>query len=151
MKIHKRYITIILLISLLGIGIILAQAEAAKPVIALQQANDTLQVNIGTIDAGQQVEFTYVVTIDDDLPITVNSISAQGLISGSNFDSIVTDDPATVDIQGDATTTLMRVRVQSLPDTGETPWWRTPAIIIGILGTVFTLGSIVLEKRKHQA
>jgi len=54
----------------------------------------TVSVNVGTIAPGATVTITFDVTIDDPLPPGVNTISNSGTVSGSNFDSVSTDDPS---------------------------------------------------------
>lgn len=63
--------------------------------------------NVGTIHSGDSIVIYYEVTINNPLvPPTALSISNQGTVSGSNFTSILTNDPATP-TAGDATLTLL--------------------------------------------
>jgi uncharacterized repeat protein (TIGR01451 family) len=55
---------------------------------------DTFSVNVGDIDGGTSVTITFQVTIDRPLAAGVTQVSNQGWVSGSNFDTKPTDDPA---------------------------------------------------------
>jgi uncharacterized repeat protein (TIGR01451 family) len=46
--------------------------------------NTTVGVNIGTLPAGQQVNISYRVTINDPLPAEVTQVSNQGVVASSN-------------------------------------------------------------------
>jgi uncharacterized repeat protein (TIGR01451 family) len=67
-------------------------------------AGETVTVNLGTIPAGESVVVTYQVTIGNPLPAGTTEISTQGTVSGDNFASSASDDPAT-DAANDATAT----------------------------------------------
>jgi uncharacterized repeat protein (TIGR01451 family) len=54
-----------------------------------------VQVAIGSLAPGQSATIIFEVTIDPATPPGVRSIINQGTVSGTNFESIVTDDPAT--------------------------------------------------------
>lgn len=51
------------------------------------------QINLGNIPAGKTVTVTYDALVNDDA--SGNQISSQATVSGANFTSLVTDDPAT--------------------------------------------------------
>lgn len=64
-------------------------------------------LNVGTIHPGDSLVIYYEVTINNPLvPPNALSISHQGTVSGSNFASVLTNDPATA-TPGDATLTLL--------------------------------------------
>jgi uncharacterized repeat protein (TIGR01451 family) len=68
-------------------------------------AGDTaVGVNIGTIPPGASVTISFRAKINDPLPIGVTQVANQGLISGSNFPTVPTDDPTTPN-PGDPTVT----------------------------------------------
>ncbi|HZH30825.1 MAG TPA: Calx-beta domain-containing protein [Pyrinomonadaceae bacterium] len=50
-------------------------------------------VTIGTLGAGKSVTLTFSVTVNNPLAGSVTQISNQGTVSGSNFSSVLTDDP----------------------------------------------------------
>jgi hypothetical protein len=50
---------------------------------------------LGNIAPGQSVRICYEVTINDPLPTNVTQISHQGIVSGLNFSTAITDDPET--------------------------------------------------------
>ena len=56
----------------------------------------TVVVDIGTLVASGQVTVTFEVDIDDPFPDGVSIVSNQGLVSGSNFSDVPTDDPGTL-------------------------------------------------------
>jgi uncharacterized repeat protein (TIGR01451 family) len=56
----------------------------------------SVQVDLGTLaSGGASAMVTFEVTIDDPLPPEVTEILNQGLVSGSNMPTLVTDDPST--------------------------------------------------------
>ena len=67
-----------------------------------------VSVNIGTLPAGKTVRVKYQITVNNPLPGGIGSITNQGTVSGSNFSTVVTDDPATGTI-GDPTVTTISV------------------------------------------
>jgi uncharacterized repeat protein (TIGR01451 family) len=54
----------------------------------------SVSVDLGTIAAGGLASITFTVLVDDPLPPGVTTVSNQGTISGTNFASVPTDDPA---------------------------------------------------------
>jgi uncharacterized repeat protein (TIGR01451 family) len=68
-------------------------------------AGDTsVGVNIGTIPVGGSVTISFRAVINDPLPDGVNRVVNQGIVSGSNFPAVPTDDPTTP-APGDPTVT----------------------------------------------
>ncbi|EMR02769.1 HYR domain-containing protein [Cesiribacter andamanensis] len=61
-------------------------------------------LNIGTIPKGKRLVIQYEVTVNSPLPAGLEQISSQGTVSGANFTSKLTDDPAT-EIANDPTLT----------------------------------------------
>jgi uncharacterized repeat protein (TIGR01451 family) len=57
-----------------------------------------VQVAIGSLAPGQSATIVFEVTIDPATPPEVRSIINQGSVSGTNFETIVTDDPATQEL-----------------------------------------------------
>jgi hypothetical protein len=103
-------------------------------------AQEEVDVPLPDIPPGQQVIVTYQVTVNDTLLPNVTVISDQGVITGSNFGPVYTDDPATVS-NGDATLTQLgfNLNVDQLPNTGEAPWWRIPVMVGAALAAVTML------------
>jgi hypothetical protein len=56
----------------------------------------TVSIPIGTLSAGSSVTITFQVTVDSAAPANASNVSNQGTVSGSNFASVLTDDPDTV-------------------------------------------------------
>jgi hypothetical protein len=67
-------------------------------------AGETVSIDIGPLPAGKSVTFTYDVMVNANLPLGTNSVTQQGTVSGSNFDSAASDDPDTAEA-GDPTLT----------------------------------------------
>ncbi len=67
------------------------ETAVAKPAFS----GETINVLLGTLNPGQQVRITFDITIDNpQSPVTNGQVCNQGLISGNNFASVLTDDPA---------------------------------------------------------
>ncbi len=106
-------------------------------------------VNVGTIPAGSRVTVTFDVVVNAVIPSGTNQVSLQATISGSNFASVLSDDPATP-VDRDATLTPLDSlqAVDGLPQTGESPWWQS-FVIWGLRFAVFALvviGLIALRR-----
>ncbi|HEX8149554.1 MAG TPA: PxKF domain-containing protein [Pyrinomonadaceae bacterium] len=67
-----------------------AYAPAAAP---MPFSGETVNVNVGTLPAGKSMTITFQVTINT--PFNATQVSNQGAVSGSNFGTVLTDDPAT--------------------------------------------------------
>jgi hypothetical protein len=107
-------------------------------------------LNIGTIPANSTVIVTFDVEVNAVIPTGTNSISLQGVISGTNFASILSDDPETA-VNIDATLTpLGSLRaVSALPQTGEASIWHTLFMSALQLG-VFTIGVFGLMRLRRR-
>ncbi len=83
-------------------------------VVTGDQTGDTqVKVRISSIPAYQFARITFSVRVQEGiLPVGTHILSAQGQISGNNFERLVTDDSNTDELD-DATTT--EVRVEQLP------------------------------------
>ena len=71
-------------------------AVAAEPLAARAAAlfsGENINVNIGTLPAGKSMTITFAVTIDT--PFNATQVSNQGAVSGTNFATVLTDDPDT--------------------------------------------------------
>ncbi|HEV2862472.1 MAG TPA: Ig-like domain-containing protein [Pyrinomonadaceae bacterium] len=70
-------------------------ARAAAPAMPLAQpfSGETVTANVGTLPAGKSVHITFQVTVNNPFGGT-NQVSNQGTVSGNNFASVQTDDPA---------------------------------------------------------
>ncbi|HXI13937.1 MAG TPA: PA domain-containing protein [Thermoanaerobaculia bacterium] len=73
-----------------------------------QLSSNAIAVAVGTVNAGQSVTITYQAVVSSSTPLTTFSVSNQGSVSGSNFTTVLTDDPAT-STRGDATTSVFSV------------------------------------------
>ena len=63
----------------------------------LTDASGRVTIETGTIAVGGAVTLTFDLLIDPSLPASSGAFELQGAISGSNIDTSVTDDPATVE------------------------------------------------------
>src|SRR5205814_524604 len=67
-------------------------SPASRPAVP----NDAVNVTIGTLPAGKRIIMVFRALINNPpIPAGVNNISNQGTVSGSNFSSVLTDDPDT--------------------------------------------------------
>jgi large repetitive protein len=74
----------------------MSHAVRTKPMLLKPSMAGGVSLNIGTIPAGESVTITFNVTINNPLsPTNATQVANQGTVSGSNFGSIVTDDPDT--------------------------------------------------------
>lgn len=72
-----------------------------------QILGETVQVDIGNLPAGKSVTVTFDVLLADPLPAGAFQVENQATLSGSNFVSLLSDDPATAEVVGDATITRL--------------------------------------------
>jgi uncharacterized repeat protein (TIGR01451 family) len=56
-------------------------------------SGETININIGTLPAGKSMTITFQATIDT--PFNATQVSNQGAVSGTNFGTVLTDDPDT--------------------------------------------------------
>ena len=68
--------------------------------------DNAVQVNLGDVPAGSHVSITFKASISNPLPSEVTNVINQGVVSGSNFSSVPTDDPDTL-LANDATGTAV--------------------------------------------
>jgi hypothetical protein len=129
--------TLVLLALLLGVSASTAQDVSAS---------------LPDIPPGQQVIITYSAQMNQNLPEGLQFISNQGTVSGSNFNDVFTDDPATGGI-GDTTNTGVgfTLQVEELPDTGETPWWRIMVLSALVAGAISAGAYAMMQRRATPA
>jgi len=105
-----------LLIVLMSLGQTLAQSTA--PVAAKSGGGNTINsgesihLDINTLPAGKSVTITFEVKVDSPFPAGPTQVCNQGVVSGSNFSDVFTDDP---DVGGAADPTCTMV---TRPDIG---------------------------------
>ena len=80
-------------------------------------SGETIQITLGTLNAGQVVIITFEVTVDSPLPSGASNVCNQGLFTGDNFTNVLTDDPNTAEAN-DATCTPVE---QLTPTPTATP------------------------------
>jgi hypothetical protein len=83
----------------------LGKTEKSGKQIAAQSVAGTIQVQIGTLNPGDSVQITFSVTVNSPFPSGATSVSNQGAVSGTNFPSVLTDDPDNPATSADATVT----------------------------------------------
>ncbi|MEI7908792.1 MAG: choice-of-anchor Q domain-containing protein [Verrucomicrobiota bacterium] len=84
------------------------QAAGALPFGSAHSHFLAAPVVIGTLPAGKSVHLTYQVQINDPVTSGTTQITSQGTVSGSNFITVLTDDPETA-AASDATVTLLAI------------------------------------------
>jgi uncharacterized repeat protein (TIGR01451 family) len=74
-----------------GAGKVFASLSQAQP------SSPTAQISLGTFDlpAGKSLRITFEASVNNPVPAGYQQISNQGQFSGTNFSSVVTDDPDT--------------------------------------------------------
>ncbi len=72
-----------------------------------QVLDETVQVLIGRLPAGKSVRVSFDVLLANPLPEGIYSVENQATLSGSNFTSMLSDDPTTPAIIGDPTVTRL--------------------------------------------
>ena len=110
-------------------------------------AQDAVDVDLGDIPAGQQRVISYNATVNENLPEGLLFIHNQGRVTGSNFDTVLSDDPQT-NVGGDSTDTAVgfTLSVAELPSTGELPWARN-LLISALLALILSLGFYAVNRR----
>ena len=71
-------------------------AARINPIVAAPAMAGSVNLNIGTLPAGESVTITFNVTINNPMsPTNTTQVANQGTVSGTNFGTVVTDDPDT--------------------------------------------------------
>ncbi len=76
---------------------VLSNHARGTRVLPMMFSGETVNVNIGTLTPGDSVTITFRVTVDNPPNLTLLNpprVRNQGTVSGSNFTSVLTDDPA---------------------------------------------------------
>lgn len=81
--------------------------KSSKQIITPSAHDGTVHVNIGTLSAGDSVQITFSVTVNNPFPSGVSSVSNQGVVSGTGFTNVSTDDPDNPAGSADPTVTLV--------------------------------------------
>ena len=84
-------------------------ATLSKPAINMA---GSISLNLGTLPAGKSVTITFQVTINNSVPPGTTQVSNQGVVSGSNFANVLTDDP---DAGGTADPTVTPIQSTTPP------------------------------------
>jgi uncharacterized repeat protein (TIGR01451 family) len=79
----------------------------------------SVAVNVGTIASGASVTITFRVTLDDPFPNGVTTVSNQGTVSGSNFATVSTDDPAAGGASDPTVTVITPASIPGVPTLSE--------------------------------
>lgn len=117
---------------MLTLGVLLTLAVASV------NAQNVVNVDLPNLAGGHQVSLTYRVRIGA-YPFDMAFVDNQGVVSGTNFADVLTDDPNTAQAS-DPTRTFLLARVRELPATGETPFWRDMLLVGGlVLAGMFAL------------
>ncbi|MBI1742911.1 DUF11 domain-containing protein [Candidatus Acetothermia bacterium] len=81
-------------VDFLSIGTKLVQNSVTTNQGTITKTDDWLQVDVGSIPSGKSVTISYKTEIAP-LPAGLKQLSSQGIVTGANFASTVTDDPLT--------------------------------------------------------
>ncbi|RPJ02905.1 MAG: DUF11 domain-containing protein, partial [Chloroflexi bacterium] len=73
----------------------------------VQAAGETVLVTLGTLPAGKTVTVVFDAIVGDTLPEGIFQVLNQAVLRGSNFDDLLSDDPATPGQSGDPTITRL--------------------------------------------
>jgi hypothetical protein len=134
--------------ALLRYGLVLLALLLGVSAIAAQDVSTSLP----DIPPGQQVILTYSAEMNQTLPEGLQFVSNQGTVSGSNFNDVLTDDPATTGVNDTTNTPVgFTLQVDELPDTGETPWWRIVLFSGLIAGGVAAASYVMMQRRTVSA
>ncbi|MEP6919708.1 MAG: Ig-like domain-containing protein [bacterium] len=90
-------------------------------------------ITLGTLQPGKTVTITFSVTVNNPLPPGTTTVSNQGTVSGSNFSSVLTDDP---DVAGTNNPTVTNITAP--PDIAVRDA-RAPEPISGTSNMLFTV------------
>ncbi len=96
MKVYKlvRTALLVLLITLMGAGQTFSQNAASKSGGNTINSGESIHLDINTLPAGKSVTITFEVTVDSPFPSGPTQVCNQGVVSGSNFSDVFTDDPS---------------------------------------------------------
>lgn len=106
------------------------QAAGAQPFAGEPAHFLTAALSIGTLPAGKSVILTYQVKVNDPIAAGTTQISSQGSVSGSNFATVLTDDPEAGGT-ADPTLTLIQGPPSVTPNTAAVPITATSLVISG--------------------
>src|SRR5262249_20311930 len=84
------------------------------------QSGETINQALGTLPAGKSITMMFQVTVNNPVPPGVIKVCNQGTVSGSNFSSVLTDDPSTVTANDPTCTTLCVPPVVTTAITNQT-------------------------------
>lgn len=80
----------------------------------------TIGVDLGTLNAGGgSATVTYEVTLNDPFPEGVTTVINQGLVSGSNFPNVPTDDPSTAPMDDPTVVSIVVRAVAEIPTLSQ--------------------------------
>ncbi len=102
----------------IGFGCVIPEPELISPGPSAPAEGETgpgVSINIGLLPAGKAVGISFQASINDPFPGGVTQVANQGIVSGNNFDELVTDDPDTSAL-GDPTITPIEVVVTPMAD-----------------------------------
>jgi uncharacterized repeat protein (TIGR01451 family) len=89
----------------------------------------TVTVDVGTVAGGDSVTITFLVAIDDPLPLGVQQVENQGLVSADDLPDTQTDDPA---VAGSADSTATSVVAITVIDIPTLEWWGLLLLLVVI-------------------
>ncbi len=88
-------------------------SASTAPRAAAATVVGSVNLNIGTLPAGKSITITFNVQINNSVPSGTTQVSNQGVVSGSNFIDVLTDDPT---VGGTADPTVTPIQATAPPD-----------------------------------
>jgi hypothetical protein len=114
-------------------------------------AQDAVDVPLPDIPSGQQVTITYDMRVNDNLPPGLQYIVNQGVVTGSNFAPVLSDDPNTATAFDQTRVAVgFTLPVAALPGTGQTPLWAQLARVVAALGLAAGAAYLTLRYAKTE-
>ncbi len=80
-----KFTVLVLLLGIVSTNGLLAQNSP--------MSGESFNLDLADLDPGQEVIITFDVTVDATIPPNVTQVCNQGLVSGTNFSDVLTDDP----------------------------------------------------------
>jgi len=114
------------------------------------QANEINVIQLDSFPARTQVTIEFQVQLPETLPPNVTRFGTQVRLGVAQLATTLSDDPDTMDLVSDPTFSPLQfnLAVSQLPDTGESPLWRTILILVGAGALIIGLTLISLRLRR---
>jgi uncharacterized repeat protein (TIGR01451 family) len=74
-------------------SVLISDMVSGVRVTSAYASGETINLNLGTLNPGQEIVVTFDVTVDSTIPSGVTNVCNQGLITGDNIVNLFTSDP----------------------------------------------------------